>query len=386
MEIKNLEKTAKRILKAVKNKEKVILYGDADLDGTASVIILEEAIRNLGGNNIVVYFVDRQEEGYGINKKALENLKKEAPALFITLDLGITNFKETKIAQKMGFEVIIIDHHTVIDNVPEASIVVDPKQEGDNYPFKELANVGIVYRLAKILLKDRLEDSLNDEFLELTAIATIADMMSRTEENKIYIEKGLELLKTTNRPGLKFFLKYDFFENFSQMEKIQKIISVLNITRLENHFTGSYLLLMTKDDKEAEILGIKLLDIHNKRYALVQKISKEMEQKILKNFDTPVIFEGSSDSLSSLNGAIASKLCNKYKKPTFIFHKKKDISIGTVRMPKGLNAVEAMKSCEKLLVTFGGHPPAAGFTIKNENLDKFEKCLIKYFNKLTEKE
>ena len=129
-EIKNLKKAADRIKKAIKSKEKIILYGDADLDGTSSVVILEETIKNLGGKVTTAYFPDREKEGYGLNEKALDYLKPIAPALIITVDCGIGNFKEVKIAKKIGFEVIVIDHHEPLDSLPEASIVVDPKQKG----------------------------------------------------------------------------------------------------------------------------------------------------------------------------------------------------------------------------------------------------------------
>ena len=130
MEIKNLKKAADRIKKAIRDKERIVLYGDADLDGAGSIIILKESIKNLGGQTPFIYFPDREKEGYGINEKALKSLKKLAPALFIAMDCGIINFKEIKMANSFGFEVIIIDHHQVLDELPEASIVVDPKQKG----------------------------------------------------------------------------------------------------------------------------------------------------------------------------------------------------------------------------------------------------------------
>ena len=137
MEIKNLKRAAGRIKRAIKNKEKIILYGDADLDGAASVIILKESIKNLGGKVARVYFPDREKEGYGLNQKALNLLKKEAPALLILLDCGISNFKEIKLAKKLSLKVIIIDHHEVLEKLPEAEIIIDPKQPGDKYSFKE---------------------------------------------------------------------------------------------------------------------------------------------------------------------------------------------------------------------------------------------------------
>ncbi|MFH1451176.1 MAG: DHH family phosphoesterase, partial [bacterium] len=151
-EIKNLRKVSRRIITAIKRKENIIICGDADLDGLASVIILKESIKNLGGEATIVYFPDRQREGYGLNMKSLSYFKKFAPALLITVDCGISSFKEAEQAEKYNLELIIIDHHEVLDRLPKASIIVDPKQKTDNYPTKQIAAAGIVFRLSCLLL------------------------------------------------------------------------------------------------------------------------------------------------------------------------------------------------------------------------------------------
>jgi len=379
-EIKNLEKAAGRILKAIKNKEKIILYGDADLDGTSSVIILEEAIKNLGGKVFEVYFPDREKEGYGLNEQALDYLKPMAPALLITLDCGISNFKEIKKAQKIGFEVIVIDHHEVLGKIPSASIVVDPKQKGDKYPSKELANVGIAYRLAKILLKDKLKGLLNNSFLELTALATLADMMPPIEENKILIAEGLMVLNKTMRPGLKIFWKMDSIEKSSSIRMMaSKIISVFNTTESKNHLTESYLLLNIRDEKKADEITKDLIKKSEEKQQRLKEITFEVQERILKDIRSPLVFEGNESWPLIFTGAVASRICRDFEKPVFIFKKDKNQSRGAVRTPRGLDSVKAMKSCSIFLETFGGHPLAAGFTVKNENLEKFKECLTDYF-------
>jgi single-stranded-DNA-specific exonuclease len=141
--MKNLKKVAKRIKDAVKNNEKIILFGDADLDGITSVIILEETIKELGGN-VIIYTSNRKKWGYGMSKDAVLDIKKESPALLVSLDCGISNFDGAEQAEKEGFEFVVIDHHKIISKMPKASIVLDPHQKGEKYPFKKLANVGIV--------------------------------------------------------------------------------------------------------------------------------------------------------------------------------------------------------------------------------------------------
>lgn len=382
VEIKNLKKTAERILKAIKSKEKIIIYGDSDLDGTASVIVLEDAIKNLGGKVFKVYFPDREKEGYGLNKKALDYLKPSAPALLITLDCGIGNFEGAKIAKKIGFEVIIVDHHQVLNDIPKASIVVDPKQKGDKYPFKELANAGIVYRLSQLLLKEKLEGLLKKSFLELVALATLADMMPQVEDNVVLTEEGLAALSETIRPGLKVFWKLDSIKGPVPIRAIaSKMISILNLAGSKNHLTESYLLLNSSNERKANEIVKGLMERSEERYAKIKEIAWEVQERILKNIDALIIFEGSKDWPVTLAGSVASRIYRDFQKPTFIFGKGKTESRGAVRVPKGINSVKAMESCASLLKTFGGHPPASGFTVKNENLEDFKECLIKYFKK-----
>ena len=407
MEIKNLKKVAQRILKAVKLEEKIILYGDADLDGAAAVIILKETIKNLGGKIAAVYFPDRELEGYGITEKGLNYLTKHInklcarpAALLIVLDSGIGNFKEVVMAKKLGFEVIIIDHHQILDKLPEASIIVDPKQKGDKYPFKELATAGIAFKLSELLLKNTLPreapysppsrlrrapsmtDLMRKNFLELVALATIADMMPREEENKIFIEEGLKSLENSFRPGIKAFFAphlslrwgVESFEDLNR--KVSKIISILNVRDVENNLPASFRLLTSSSLEESEAIIEKLLEKSELRKEKIKKIMERIEEKISKQ-TAPIVFEGSSDWEFTLMSSVASIICQRYQKPTFIFKKLEKESSGTVRTPAGIDSVSLMKKCKKYLLTYGGHSLASGFRVKNENLKKFKECLIK---------
>jgi len=402
MEIKNLKKVAQRILKAVKLEEKIILYGDADLDGAAAVIILKETIKNLGGKIATIYFPDRELEGYGITEKGLNYFKAELPfmearrkkktkfsspklgkkALLVSLDCGIGNFKEVVMAKKLGFEVIIIDHHQILDKLPEASIIVDPKQKGDKYPFKEFATAGIVFKLSELLLKNIMTDLLRENFLELVALATIADMMPQEEENKIFIEEGLKSLENSWRPGIKAFFAphlkegwgVESFEDFNQ--KVSKIISILNVRDVENSLPASFRLLTSSSLEESKVLVEKLLKKSELRKEKIKEIMERIEEKILREAEQ-IIFMGGPDWEFTLISSVASIICQRYQKPTFIFKKLEKESIGTVRTPAGIDSVSLMKKCKKYLLTYGGHSLASGFRIKNENLEKFRECLMK---------
>ncbi|MBI2626474.1 MAG: DHH family phosphoesterase [Candidatus Nealsonbacteria bacterium] len=378
-EIKNLKKAADRIKKAIKKEERIILYGDADMDGVASVIILKEAIANLGGKVIAVYFPDRETEGYGINEDALNYSEKHSPALFITVDLGIGNFKEVKLAKKLGFEVMIVDHHKVLNKLPAASIIVNPKQKGDSYPFKEFAAAGVVFKLAEALLGEKLTPALRNNFLELAALATIADMMTQEEDNIEIVTMGLASLKNTFRPGLKVFTETD--ENNSRAIA-QKIISACHAAgTASGHINEAYSLLTSTSIKEAEHLAEELLEKSYERQQKIKEITEEAEGIISKKTGESIIFEGSKDWPILMAGPASSKICNIYKKPVFLYSQKEKDSQGAVRTPKGVDGVKPMIYCSKYLETYGGHPQAGGFRIKNKDLGKFKKCLIKYFQK-----
>ena len=388
MKIKNIEKAAERIKKSIQNKERIILYGDSDLDGISSVVILEEAIKSLGGCIESAFFPDRENNGYGINLTALELLKNKAPALFITLDLGIGNVKEIDVANKMGFEVIIVDHHEPLDGVPKASIIIDPKQVDDSYPFKGLANVGVTFNLCMELLGNDISQSLKNSFLELAALGTIADMVPQVEQNQEIIEQGLSSLKNTFRPALRSFLDIlgdvEIFEAPSG-SSLPKIIAALNAAESVNFKNESYLFLTCPGQKECKEMAQSLLN--KKEYKqqqvknVLQEIERRISQKDLKGNPEPIIFEGDPSWKLILAGSAASAICNKYEKPAFIFKKMDKESCGSVRNPEGSNSVDAMKSCSSFLITYGGHAQASGFRIKNEYLDKFKDCLNDYFKK-----
>lgn len=379
--IKNIEKAAERIRMAAANKERIILYGDSDLDGVSSVVITEEAVKSLGGNVCAVFFPSREADGYGINLKALDELKQFAPALFITMDLGIGNNKEVKEAKKMGFEVIVVDHHEPLDSVPEADIVVDPKQKEDNYPFKDLANVGIAFKLCEEILGDNFSEGLKQGFLELTALATIADMVPQVEDNKVFIEKGLRSLPNTFRPGLRAFL--DIFGTGEVVaEGAAKIISCLNAAESFGGKNESYLLLTCFDDRECGDLAESLAAKLKLKQQGIKEIVAETERRILQKPDSPIVFEGDPAWRLTLAGSVASIISQKTGKPTFIFKKGDDDSCGSVRVAKeGDNSIEAMNSCKELLLAYGGHIKASGFRIKTKNLEKFKECLSIFFKK-----
>lgn len=379
VEIKNLRKAAERILEAIENKERIIVFGDSDPDGVGSVIILKETLEDLGLKPVEIYFPNRETDGYGMNESALKYLEKHAPSLLITVDCGIGNVKEVEIAKKMGFEVIIIDHHKVLSEVPDVEIIVNPKQDDDSYPFKEFAAAGLVYKLSQMLFSIASKEMNVNKFLELAALSTIADMMPMEDENERIVREGVLALNFTQRQGLLALMDLTDFKNWDIQEVREKIVSILNAGETENHINESYLLLIEEDKGEALKRAKKLIEKQSKKKLEIDRIVSETEERI--DEFSEIIFEGDPSWPLVLLGPSASRLCNFYGKPVFMYKRLDKESPGTVRMPLGLDAVKAMTSCKELLKTYGGHPPAAGFRIENENLEEFKKCLIRYFKR-----
>lgn len=377
-QIKNLKKAAERIKSAVKNKERIIVYGDSDLDGVSAAIMVGEMIKNAGGDPAAYYFPDREKEGYGITKTALGKLASLAPAVLVAVDLGIGNFEEVQLARKAGFSTVIVDHHEILDGIPKADIVVDPKQPGDEYPFKFLSAAGLVFKLAQKFFGADFCGGLRQSFAELAALATIADMMPRQDDNREIVQEGLAAMKDSFRPGLRAFFDTDaFFENDSRNFKtrLNKIIAVLNVRDFRAGFPAAFKLLTTDSLDEARKLIREFLEINKLRRQKINGVVAEIEKRA--DPAAPLVFEGSPDWDLNLLGTVASILSVKYRKPVFVYKILDQESIGGVRSVDHIDSVALMKKCADLLITFGGHPKASGFRAKTENLPKFKECLMK---------
>jgi single-stranded-DNA-specific exonuclease len=380
MEIKNLKKAAQRIVQAVKDKERIILYGDSDLDGVCSVIILQETLLSLGGNISALYFPDREQEGYGITKTALEQLQSHAPGLLVSMDLGITNFEEIRQARAMGFEVILVDHHEILDVLPQANIIVDPKQPGETYPFHGFAACGLTLRLALLLLNKDASPALVSGLKELAALATVADMMPRKEDNLQIIQEGLATISQSWRPGLKAFERFEEFRRIESVEvRITQMIALLNVRDVEYGIPAAYRVLAAKIEQEAVDLLSVLQEKHKIRKENIRMYAERVRSCLARTSRPAVVVEGDESFDYLLLGSVASIISQEYNIPAFIYKRGELESIGSVRAPSGYDTVQAMKACAPLLITYGGHAQASGFRLRNENLEKFKDCLVDYF-------
>ncbi len=377
--IKNLQKAATRIQKAILHQENIIVVGDVDPDGVASTIILKETVEALGGEVKYCYFPDYFQEGHGLSRTALEFLASYQPGLIILVDLGIGNYEEVEWAKKQGFQVVIIDHHQVL-KMPLAEVVVNPQQSGETYPFREFSAGGLVYKLAQVMLKGYPRQAeLERNFSELAMISTIADMMPLREDNEGIVEEGMKNLPLTNRPALQNLLKRYVPHTHSLGEAVRTIIGVLNVSQLgEYHLAESFLLLTSKKTEEIDNLIWQLEERVQQRREERDRVVKGVEEKIAGQ-EPAFVFEGGKDWLFPVAGSAASVLVKRYQRPVFLYFQGPEISRGSVRAPEGIDSVKLMEKCQELLLNFGGHPRASGFRLETKNLEKFKTCLKKHY-------
>ncbi len=381
-QIKNLKKVAQRLKEAIRLKERIILFGDSDPDGIGSVVILKEAISSAGWKIDKILFSDRYSSAPGLTLKVLERVKPDRPALFILLDCGISNFQEIEKAQELGFEVIVIDHHEPGFELPKASLIINPKQPGDKYPFKMLATAGLVLKLAKELLGKKISPGLLQSFKEIAALATISDMMPQEADNLFIIQEGIMSLKDTLRPGLRALIKTAGLQEIQDPWQLaSKLSALLGAGNFIDDFTHeTYLLLIEDQEDKAIQLAQKLCHNYQNKKETIEKITKEVLEKIKNAYESlEIVFEGSPDWKLNFLGPVASNILKELEKPVFLYQQGKEITRGSIRVPCEYNAILALEHCKNFLEVFGGHPQAAGFTIATKNLESFKNCLIQYF-------
>lgn len=382
MAIKNLQKAAARVARAARHQERIILYGDSDLDGVSSVIILNEAIKSIGGNVAACYFPDREGEGYGLTLTALGTLKPLAPGLLILTDLGISSFKEVDMARAMGFEVLILDHHAIVQGrTPDANIVVDPKQPGDTSVFKEYAACGLAWLLSGAILKNAMSPTLRQSLIELAALGTIADMMVREGDNELIIEEGVAHLEDSWRPGIKAFFETGIMEDHGHKDrKIGYMISILNVRDVEGGLPAAFRLLTAPFLEDAKRMVLDLEEQQHIRQQRIQEIVSRLRDRMLIKGVGNALVEGDESFDSALLGAAASILSREIQKPVFLYKVVGEEALCSARAPLGLDTVRAMEGCKRLFLTYGGHPQASGFRMKEKNIPKFREYINNYFS------
>jgi len=392
----DMRKAVERIIKAIEKKEKILVYGDYDVDGVCSAVLLVDSLKNMGAVSVDVYIPDRETEGYGLNKEAIKEIAKEKTNLLITCDCGITSKEEIVLANDLGIEVIITDHHCQPPELPDKALaIINPKLEKEKYPFKDLAGVGVAFKLIQALLKDERIKIKNKEafekwLLDLVALGTVADCMPLLGENRTLVKYGLIVLNKSRRIGLRELIgvagldKKNNFNNNNNLKKLEFSLDTYNIAfqlgpRINaagrmNHASTAYRLLVTQDKEGARRIAFNLNQTNKERQKLVEKIFQEAKKQIGKvNSEKKILFalgEHKNNWLAGLIGLIAGKICENYYRPAIVMSETEKEIIGSGRSIPEFDITNALEKSKKYLARFGGHKGACGFTLKKKSLLK----------------
>lgn len=372
--LKDIDKAVERILAAIKEQEKIMIFGDYDADGVPATALLSTVFNWIGNVDYSIYIPDRHNEAFGLSVEAIKKFSEQKVKLLITVDCGITDSEEVKLANDLGIDVIITDHHLVPKQLPPAYAVVDPKRADCHYPYKNLCGTGVAYKLAQAILKQGKFENINDGrekwLLDLVALATVSDMVPITGENRALTHFGLMVLQKTRRPGLLALcraLKLD--PRFITEDDISFSLGPrINSASRMSHASEAYELLMSSDQTIAKTIAARLEERNGERRASVEEILQQA-QALIGETAAQVIVVGREDFSLGVLGLAASRLVEKYHKPVFVWGVNGVGEVkGSCRSDGSVNIVELMRSADdinsqKLFTDFGGHVMAGGFSL-----------------------
>lgn len=381
--MKGMNEAVLRIESALKNQEKITVYGDYDVDGITSTAILVRFLRERGAN--VTYYIPSREEGYGVNIAAIDMMAAEGTTLLITVDCGITATKEVDYAKSIGLDIVVTDHHECKDEVPAAVSVLNPKQPDCSYPFKKLAGVGVVFKLLHALtLKLKFhEREFFDRYIDLVSLGTVADVMPLVGENRIIVKNGLQHMSYTENKGLRALLRQAAVD-ISQISTGTigfALAPRINAAGRIGDPGCAVELLLAEDDGTAERLAQFLDEVNRERQATEQDIYQEALMLLSQDkryLDDYVIVLAKEGWHHGIIGIVASKLTEKLHKPTILISLSEGEGKGSGRSIKGFNLFDALGHCEEDLIRFGGHELAAGLTVSENSLETFRNHINSY--------
>ncbi|MFH1797879.1 MAG: single-stranded-DNA-specific exonuclease RecJ [Candidatus Omnitrophota bacterium] len=387
--MKDMASAVERIHAAVKKSEKILIYGDYDVDGVTSTALLADIFAQLGAE-YETFIPNRIDEGYGLNENAVVSASERGIKLIVTVDCGISAVREVERANELGIDVIITDHHEVKGgNLPPAYAIIDPHQADCGYPFNYLAGVGVAYKLARALMKGR--EYIVEEHLDLVALGTIADIVPLNGENRVLTKSGLLKLKNSKRPGLKALMDLAGIDS----EKITSryigfaLAPRINAMGRVGSADVSLELLTCKCQKRAGEIA-QILDRENKnRQAIEKDILKQALARAKDEIDLDserVIVLASDSWHAGVIGIVASRLTEEYSKPVILIALKEGMGKGSGRGVEGFNLFGAVDSAKEYLLNFGGHKEACGIRIKEEDIEHFRKKINETAKEYFEKE
>lgn len=373
--IPDMEIAVQRIIKAIENKEKIIIYGDYDVDGITSITVLKSFLEDRG-MKVDQYIPNRLEEGYGLNKPAIEEIAKNNYSLMITVDCGISGIEEIEYANSLGIETIVTDHHEVGDKIPNAIAVVDAKRKDNQYPCRDLAGVGVVFKLIQALgIKLGLEEKEYLKYLDIVCVGTISDIVPLVDENRVIAKLGLMLVAQTKNMGLKSLLISSGYKNIDSNTISFGVAPRINACGRMGHADEALKLFLSKDIYEVNELTKKLNDYNTLRQAKEKAIYEDSINQIETNKlnEKNAIIIAGENWHHGVIGIVSSKITDLYFKPSILLCYEDDIAKGSGRSIPGFDLHDALMKCQDTIERFGGHSMAIGITIKREKIEEFKK-------------
>ena len=369
----DMEQAVDRILMAIDKKEKVIIYGDYDVDGITSITVIKKFLKERG-LDVGYYIPNRLDEGYGLNKEAVEKIANEGYTLIITVDCGISGIEEIKYAYEKGMEVIVTDHHEPLEELPKCVAVIDCKRKDNKYPFKNLAGCGVVFKLTQaISQKLNLDEKEYLKYLDIVCVGTISDIVPLVDENRVIAKLGLKLVEQTRNPGLKALLVASGYKEVNSNTVSFGIAPRINACGRIGKEEEALKLFLTENIVEAGNITDKLNKYNRERQEIEKRIFEEALSKIEKQHldQNNVIVVGSENWHHGVIGIVASKITELYFKPSILICFEGNEGKGSGRSIPGFDLHEALCESSEYLEKYGGHEMAVGLSLKKENFQKF---------------
>lgn len=369
----DMEKAVERIRRAIEDYEQILIYGDYDADGMTSASILKEALEELGAE-CQVYLPNRFTDGYGPNQSVYKYfIEQQAVSLIVTVDNGVAGHEAIAFAQEAGVDVIVTDHHSLPNQLPDAYAIIHPEHPAGNYPFKELAGCGVAFKLATALL-----EQVQPDLLDLVAIGTIADMVSLTDENRVMVQYGLSLLKQSERIGLQEMMRLAGLEPSQVNEETVgfQLAPRLNALGRLDDPNPAIELLTGFDEEEVAAIAAMIDEKNTERKDLVQAIYEEA--KSLVQADKPVQVLAAEGWNPGVLGIVAGRLLEELQQPVIVLSIQGGLAKGSARSVEAVDIFQALNDHRQLFVAFGGHSGAAGMTLQVENLEALSEVLTAF--------
>ncbi len=364
-----------RIIEAINNKEKILIYGDYDVDGITSTTVLKKYLMDRG-IPVDTYIPNRLHEGYGLNKNAIDTIKERNIDLIITVDCGISAIEEVDYAVSLGMDVIVTDHHEVGEKLPNALAVIDAKRKDNTYPFRSLAGVGVVFKLIQALsIKLEIKPEEYLKYLDLVCVGTISDIVPLEGENRTIAKLGLMLIKVTRNLGLRELIKSSGYKEIDSNTISFGVAPRINACGRMGHEEEALKLFLSEDLESATKITKELNEYNTLRQSTEKAIYEEAVQEIDRNHldEKNSIVLGGKGWHHGVIGIVSSKVTDKYYKPSILLSFEDDMAKGSGRSVPGFDLYEGLTKCEDLLEKYGGHSMAVGLTLKKENLEKFKE-------------